>query len=167
MSIFMRRTRRSFIMAAAFLGISACSGGGGEPTGPGKGGLVTGTYTLEEVDDEELPVAVHRGAYWDPQTGDFWNSYVVEVLGGYIELREDETFYIAFNIRITADGLTDQGVVEMEGEWDEIRDEVVLRVHLPFEGITTLGREGNKLHTDIDLGFGEEFHFDWMLFKRS
>ena len=157
---------RSTLLAAALLGLTACGGDSG-PTGPSNKGLVTGTYTLEEIDDEALPVAVHRGAYWDPDTGEFWNNYVVEVRGGYIEIREDETFYIAFQIKITADGQTGQGTFEMEGEWDEIKDEVVLRVHTPFEAITSLGREGNKLHTDLDMGFGEEFHFDWFLFKRS
>jgi hypothetical protein len=166
MSSIMRGTLRSFIMAAAFLGIPACGGGGG-PTEPNRGGLVTGTYTLEQIDDEELPVAIHRGAYRDPDTGEFWNNFLVEVKGGYIELREDETFYISFNIRVNADGQTGETVIEMEGEWDEIRDEVVLRIKAPFTTITSLEREGNKLHTDLDVGFGEEFHFDWMLFKRS
>src|SRR5262245_30331601 len=80
------RGMRSAFFVATLVSLSACSGGGG-PTEPSNKGLVTGTYTLEEVDDEELPVAVHRGAYWDPDTGEFWNNYVVEVKGGYIELR--------------------------------------------------------------------------------
>jgi hypothetical protein len=166
MAIFMRGTRRSFIIAAAFLAMPACSGGGG-PTEPSNGRLVTGTYTLEQIDDEELPVAIHRGAYRDPDTGAFWNNFLVEVRGGYIELRENETFYISFNIHVNADGQTGETVIEMEGEWDEIQDEVVLRVKTPFATITSLERQGNKLHTDLDVGFGEEFHFDWMLFKRS
>jgi hypothetical protein len=165
MSLQMRRTARSALVAAAFLGLSAC--GSDAPTGPSNKGLVTGTYTLEEVDDEALPVAVHRGAYWDPDTGEFWNNYLVEVQGGYIEVREDETFYIALQLRVNADGQTAQGTLEMEGEWDEVKDEVILRIHAPFEAITSLGREGNKLHTDLDMGFGEEFHFDFMLWKRS
>ena len=162
----MRGTRRSFINVAAFMAISACSGGGG-PTEPTNGKFVTGTYTLEYIDDEELPVAIHRGAYRDPETGQFWNNFVVEVTGGYIELRQNETFYIAFNVRVNADGQTGQTILEMEGEWDEIRDEVVLRVKWPFETITSLGRDGNTLHTDMDVGFGDTFHFDFELFKRS
>jgi hypothetical protein len=148
---------RSGMFAAAFLVLSAC--GADAPTSPGSGGKVTGTWVLEDIDDEELPVAVHRGPYLDPNTGAFFNNYVLRISSGYLEIRENETFYLVFQIRIEADGQTAAGNMELEGEWDLVNDEVVLRVQVPFAGMQTLEREGGALHTDIDfLGLGEDAH---------
>ena len=157
------RTMRYAVLGAALLGFSAC-GGGGEPTGPGNGGKVVGTYVLELVDDEEIPYAVYHDSYLDPATGVFYNQFVMEVRNGYIELRENETFYMSLQMRITADGVVNQGVVEFEGEWDEFRDQIILRVHFPVEAQQTLDRDGSWLGTSIDfMGFGEEFYLE---FKR-
>ena len=152
---------RSAIFAAAgatVIGVSAC--GSDAPTSPGStGGKVTGTWVLETVDDEEPPVAVHRGAFLDPNTGTFYNNYVFRISAGYIEIRENETFYLALQVRIEADGQTGQGTVELEGEWDLVEDEVVLRVQFPVIGTQVLEREGGRLHTDLDfLGLGEMSH---------
>jgi hypothetical protein len=151
---------RSAIFAAAgtaFLGISGC--GSDAPTSPSSGGKVTGTWVLESVDDEEPPVAVHRGAFLDPATGFFYNNYVFRISAGYIEIRENETFYMSLVVKIDADGQTAEGNVELEGEWDLVEDEVVLRVQFPVVGSQILLREGGRLHTDIDfLGLGEESH---------
>ena len=148
---------RTAVFAAAFLGISAC--GSDAPTSPNSNGKVIGTWVLESVDDEEPPVAVHRGAYLDPNTGVFFNNYVFRVTGGYVEIRENETFYMSLRVRIEADGQTAEGNVELEGEWDLVDDEVVLRVQFPIIGTQVLVREDGMLHTDIDfLGTGEEAH---------
>jgi len=146
------------VVAAAFLGMSAC--GSDSPTSPGSNnGKVIGTWVLESVDDEEPPVAVHRGAYLDPATGIFFNNYIFRVTGGYIEIRENETFYMSLRVRIEADGQTAEANVELEGEWDLVDDEVVLRVQFPVFGTQVLVREDGILHTDIDfLGTGEEAH---------
>lgn len=148
---------RTAVFAAALLGISAC--GSDAPTSPGNGGKVTGTWVLESIDDEEPPVAVHRGAYLDPATGIFFNNYIFRVTGGYVEIRDNETFYMSLQVRIEADGQTAAGNVELEGEWDLVDDEVVLRVQIPVVGTMSLEREDGMLHTDIDfLGTGEEAH---------
>lgn len=149
---------RTAVFAAAFLGLTACGSDG--PTSPGSNsGKVIGTWVLESVDDEEPPVAVHRGAYLDPNTGVFFNSYVFRVTGGYVEIRENETFYMSLRVRVEADGQTAEGNVELEGEWDLVDDEVVLRVQFPIVGTQVLVREDGILHTDIDfLGTGEEAH---------
>jgi hypothetical protein len=151
------RTLRAGLVAAAFLGLSAC--GADAPTSPGSGGKVTGTWVLEDIDDEELPMAVHRGPFLDPNTGIFFNNYVLRVSSGYLEIRENETFYLVFQLRVEADGQTAEGSMELEGEWDLVDDEVVLRVQFPFAGMQTLDREDGILHTDIDfLGLGEVAH---------
>lgn len=151
---------RSAIFAAAgatVIGVSAC--GSDAPTSPSSGGKVTGTWVLETVDDEEPPVAIHRGAFLDPNTGIFYNNYVFRISAGYIEIRENETFYLSLQVRIEADGQTGQGTVELEGEWDLVEDEVVLRVQFPVIGTQVLERDGGKLHTDLDfLGLGELAH---------
>ena len=148
---------RTAVFAVALLGISACGSDG--PTSPNSGGKVVGTWVLESVDDEEPPVAVHRGAYLDPATGIFFNNYVLRVTSGYIEIRENETFYMSVLIRIEADGQTAEGNIELEGEWDLVDDEIVLRVQFPVVGTMTMEREDGMLHTDIDfLGTGEEAH---------
>ena len=153
---------RPAIVAAAFLGLSGC--GADAPTSPNSSGKVTGTWVLEYVDDEEPPVAVHRGAWLDPATGIFYNNYVFRVTGGYMEIRENETFYFAIQARIEADGQVAEGTVEFEGEWDLVDDQVVLRVQWPVTGTQVLGREGAFLHTDVDfLGNGDSSHLD---FKR-
>jgi hypothetical protein len=163
------RFARTILFAGAaplYLGVAACSGGGG-PTAPSSGGKVTGTYSLEYADDEELPVAVHRGAYLDPATGVFYNNFVFEVTGGYIEIRENETFYAALQVRITADGQGGQGTFDFEGEWDEVKDEIVLRIQWPFVATTSMERDGNWLTTNIDfLGLGEETELEFDLWKR-
>ena len=151
------RLARLTVAATIFLGISACGSDG--PTSPNSGGKVTGTWVLEAVDDEEPPVAIHRGAFLDPNTGIFYNNYVFRVSGGYIEIRENETFYMSLLVRIEADGQTAQGNVELEGEWDLVEDEVVLRVQFPVIGTQVLLRDDGMLHTDIDfLGLGELAH---------
>src|SRR5688572_2564380 len=151
-----QRTMRYAVLGAALLGFSAC--GGSEPTGPGNGGNPVGTYVLELIDDEEPPYAVYHDSYLDPETGIFYNQFVMEVRSGYIEIRNDETFYMALQLRLTADGQVANTVFEFEGEWDEVGDEIILRVHIPFEGQLALERDGTWLGTDIDfMGFGEEF----------
>ena len=148
------------VVAAAFLGLVACGSDG--PTSPKTGGKVVGTWVLESVDDADPPVAVHRGPWLDPNSGIFFNNYVVRVTGGYIEIRENETFYMALQIRIDADGQTVDGNLELEGEWDLVDDEVVLRIQLPFAGTQLLEHREGQLHTDIDfLGFGETAHLDF------
>lgn len=157
------RLIRSVMFAAAgatAFSLSACGSGG--PTTAPTGGKVTGTYTLEYVEDEELPVAIHRGAWLDPATGIFYNNFVVEITNGYMELRENETFYLALQVRIQADGQEAQTTVEFEGEWDEVKDQVVLRI--PGGGMQVLDRDGSWLTTDIDIvGTGESVELD---FKR-
>jgi len=151
------RLTRLAVAATVFLGISACGADG--PTSPSSGGKVTGTWVLETVDEEDPPVAIHRGAFLDPNTGAFYNNYVFRVSGGYIEIRDNETFYMSLLVRIEADGQTAQGNVELEGEWDLVEDEVILRVQFPVIGTQVLEREDGKLHTDIDfLGLGELAH---------
>jgi hypothetical protein len=152
-------------VGAAFLSLSACGADG--PTSPNSGGKVTGTYTLEYADEEELPVAVHRGPYLDPATGIFFNNFVLEVTNGYIELREDETFYVALQIRVTADGNAQTGTFDFEGVWDEVKDEIILRVQWPFVTTEVLERQGNWLKMEVDmLGLGEETELEFDLFKR-
>jgi hypothetical protein len=159
---------RSVIFATAsatVLSVPGCGSDGGT-TAPA-GGKVTGTYTLEYADEEELPVAVHRGSYLDPATGNFYNNFVLEVTNGYIELRENETFYVALQLRITADGQSQTGTFDFEGEWDEIKGEIILRVQWPVVGTQVLERDGNWLTMDVDfLGLGEETQLDFDLFKR-
>lgn len=151
------RLTRLAVAATVFLGISGCGSDG--PTSPNSGGKVTGTWVLDTVDDEEPPVAIHRGAFLDPNTGVFYNNYVFRVSGGYIEIRENETFYLSLLVRIEADGQTAQGNVEFEGEWDLVEDELVLRAQFPVVGTQVLEREDGKLHTDIDfLGLGDLAH---------
>lgn len=161
------RLFRSAVVAAVgamFLGLSAC--GSDAPTSP-TNGKVTGTYTLEYADDEELPVAVHRGSYLDPATGIFYNQFIFEVTNGYIELREDETFYVALQIRITADGVSNVGTFDFEGVWDEVKDEIILRVQWPFVTTEVLERDGNWLSLDVDfMGFGETTELEFDLWKR-
>jgi len=160
-TIFSKALLRSALVATAFLGIAGCSSDG--PTSPG-GGKVTGTWILEDIDDDELPVAVHRGPFLDPNTGIFFNNYVLRVSSGYLEIRENETFYLVFQLRVEADGQTAAGSMELEGEWDLVDDEVVLRVQFPITGMQTLERSDGILHTDVDfLGLGEEAHLH---FKR-
>lgn len=149
--------------AVLFLGVSGCGSDGGGATGP-SGGTVTGTYVLEYVDDEEPPVAVHRGPWLDPATGVFYNNFVFQVTGGYLELRENESFYLALQVRLEGDGQEAQTMLEFEGEWDEVKDEIVLRVQFPIIGTQVLERDGGWLTTDIDfLGLGEMTELD---FKR-
>lgn len=148
---------RSALFAAAFLGIAGCGSDG--PTSPNNNGKVVGTWVLESVDDEEPPVAVHRGAYLDPATGIFFNNFIFRVTSGYIEIRENESFYLAIQYRVEADGQTGEGNIELEGEWDLVDDEVVLRVQFPIIGTQVLVREDGMLHTDLDfLNTGEEAH---------
>lgn len=159
MTTLLTRVRLTFL-AAALLGFSACGSDG--PTSPNNGSKVTGTWVLESIDDEEPPVAIHRGAFLDPNTGAFFNNYVFRLTAGYIEIRENETFYLAINVRIEADGQTAEGKMELEGEWDLVDDEVVLRVQFPFVGTQVLERRDGQLHADIDfLGLGETAHLDF------
>ena len=151
---------RSAVLATAFLGLAAC--GSDAPTSPNSGGKVVGTWVLEAVDDEEPPVAVHRGAYLDPNTGAFFNSYVLRVMSGYMEIRENESFYLALQFKLDADGQIAEGTIGLEGEWDLVDDEVVLRVQFPVVGTLVLGRDGAFLHTDFDfLGTGDMSHLDF------
>ncbi len=145
-------------MSAMLLTVSAC--GSDSPTAPsGNSGKVTGTWVLETVDDEEPPVAVHRGPWLDPQTGVFYNNLVLRVTAGYVEIRENESFYMALFYRVEGDGQVADGTLEYEGEWDLVGNEVVLRVQWPIVGSQVLLRDDGRLHTDVDfMGNGEEAH---------
>ena len=160
-----RMIRPAFFAAttSVLLGVAGCGADGGGPTGP-SGGKVTGTYVLEYVDEEELPVSVHHGPWLDPATGIFYNNFVVRVTGGYIELRENESFYLALHVQLEGDGQTGQTVMEFEGEWDLVKDQVMLRVQFPIFGNQVLERDGSWLTTDIDfLGLGDSSKLE---FKR-
>ena len=157
------RLLRSLVFATAtatFAGASGC--GSGSPTTAPNGGTVTGTYTLEYVEDEELPGAIHRGAWLDPATGIFYNNFVVELTNGYIELRENETFYMALQVRIQADGQEAVTMLEFDGEWDQVKDQVILRI--PGAGMQVFDRDGSWLTTNVDIvGTGDVVELD---FKR-
>jgi hypothetical protein len=151
---------RAGLVASAFLSFLAC--GSDAPTSPNSNGKVIGTWVLEWVDDEEPPVAIHRGAYLDPATGIFVNNYIYRVASGYLEIRENETFFLTFQVNGDADGVPLQASVELEGEWDLVDDALMLRVQFPIVGTLVMEREEGLLHTDIDfLGLGETTHLDF------
>ena len=117
-------------MGTMLLGMPACSG---EPTAPAQK-FNTGTYALMAVDDQQLPAVIHNGPYYEPQSGTFFNLFHYEVTAGYIELRDDDTFYAALDILIETDLGGDTGTLELRGTYRSSSHGLELNVEEPFQG---------------------------------
>jgi hypothetical protein len=119
-----RLTRLMTLMLAATLAAAAgCGGDSG--TGPAAG--PRGHYDLRSIDDENVPVEIHNGPYFDAASGTFFNQFVCTVEGGELNLDEDDgRFEVTFGLAITADGQYLTLAYTLQGDYEVQGDRILL-----------------------------------------
>ncbi len=110
--------RRVFLLFMSF-GLVACSGG----TGPED---IVGTYTLETVDGEELPVVVEE-----------IETYIFELTAGSMTLSGDTSCSLSLTQRLTEDGTVTTGTNTIVCTY--VFDDGALTLTLPPENSTISG----------------------------
>lgn len=109
-------TQTAGILAFALLG-AACGGGGGDSgTEPSNG--PAGTYALRQVDDASLPAVIHQGPWLDRVNVRFYNKLIMQVVDGSIELYDDGTYSMTFDMEYNADGKPGTTSVDREGDYE-------------------------------------------------
>jgi hypothetical protein len=110
------RVRAAVLLSAAVLGASACSS---DPsTSPSsKSQNIVGTYNLQQVDDEAVPVVIHDGLYYDAINNHLYLLLVVTVSGGGIELDEAGNIDVWFDVDVWGDGAIWRRHIEVQGTY--------------------------------------------------
>ena len=123
----------TYLVCMAALVFTACEGPNlftGAP--PAVGHQLAGTYILETVNGEELPVL------WDEADG-----VTMDLVGGTIRLNTDETFVDRLVFELTEDGETVEEEDLLEGSYSWADDTVTMEPTVG--GPYTLTVEGNTL----------------------
>src|SRR5262245_6669468 len=92
--IWRARAQTAFAMmfvGALVVGAAGCTSSKDASTGP-KNLNPVGEYDLETIQTEALPAMVHDGPIGDPGDEDYYESYVVTVMGGTMVI-EDGGYY--------------------------------------------------------------------------
>ena len=117
-------TRTAGLLAVALL--TACPGGGGgdsgvEPSGP------EGTYELRQVDAKSLPARIHQGPWLDRVNTRFYNTLIMDVVGGSIVMDGDAGYTLDFDLKYNADGTPGVTSVHRTGDYRIDGEDITFR----------------------------------------
>jgi len=117
----------SLLLATALLVTIACGGNGGgdKTTGPTTT-TVEGNYNLRTVDDNQLPVEVYHGPWFDPVNTRFYNQRIVVVKSGVINLDATDRWTLTFDVQETLDDFTTQQTWTVMGSYEIDGEDIVL-----------------------------------------
>jgi len=124
-----RRGRRwalaagAVLVSAALMGTTAC-GGGDSVTGPRSD--PTGIYGLIAFNNQQAPVVIYNGPYYDPATNYTYDPFIIQVTGGEISLNDDGTFLLAMDLLLSANGRDVPQTMHIEGEYEARGSKVTL-----------------------------------------
>ena len=153
------RTRLTgMLLAALSLGAGGCGVGGTEPTGPGN--HHEGLYELSKIDLNPPPVVIHHGPWYDEYSGTFFNLYVVEVLGGEIELEVGERFRLTLSSTVNGDGEMKAAAFTITGNYEIDGDEIWMTADDENLGTTVAQLEDGAIVMRMDpMGKGRPLSF--------
>jgi len=152
--------RNVALLVATLVSVAACSGSDSS-TGPSSG--PAGSYQLRQIDQENLPVEIHGGPWFDPADGIFYERYLVSVDEGAVELCDCGRFSIWFNASIDGDGTLMTKHVEIDGDWEAHGSVIVLQAD-GAPGTATLTVHGRTIDLQIDL-MGKGVNLDYTFRK--
>ena len=109
----------SLLLATALLVTIACGGNGGgdKTTGPTTT-TVEGNYNLRTIDENQLPVEVYHGPWFDPVNTRFYNQRIVVVKNGVINLDETDRWAMTLDVQVTLDDVTTQQTWSVMGNYE-------------------------------------------------
>jgi hypothetical protein len=146
------------LAAMSLFGAAGCAPDGSEPTGPGN--HHEGLYELSKIDLNPPPVVIHHGPWYDEYAGTFFNLYVVEVLGGEIELENHERFHLTLTSTVNGDGETRAAAFTITGSYEIDGDEIRFTADDDNLGTTVAQIAGGEIVVTMDpMGKGRPLAF--------
>lgn len=109
-----RRAQRLIHSGIAALLIAAVVGCGGDSsTGPGRSNAdPTGLYALRQANRTAIPAQIFRG----PLGG--YPDFTIGVTGGELVLEDNNSFSLAIDLSLSADGQTVPRIVKINGDYE-------------------------------------------------
>ena len=116
----------SLLLATALLVTIACGGNGGgdKTTGPTTT-TVEGNYNLRTIDENQLPVEVYHGPWFDPVNTRFYNQRIVVVKSGVINLDDTDRWAMTFDVQTTLDDFTTRQTLAVAGTYEIDGEDIV------------------------------------------
>jgi len=116
-------TRTAGIIAVALL--TACPKSGGDSvTEPDDG--PEGTYELRQVDAKTLPARIHQGPWLDRVNTRFYNTLIMDVVGGTMVMDEDG-YTLDFDFKYNADGQPGTTTFHRQGDYRIDGEDITFR----------------------------------------
>ena len=151
----------SLLLGATVAAATGCGGGGDGGTGPDDDGI-TGTYVLQNVDQDPLPVEIHHGPWFDAQNGTFYNLFVFTVTGGSIQLQEDGRFTMSLSAVVNGDGQGGAAMLSIGGWYERDGDELWFEADDESWGTATATLDGDEIIMSADMmnkGVSRDFSY--------
>jgi hypothetical protein len=133
---------------------TAC--GGGSSTGPHDDEDPTGILQLELIEQIPLPVRIYQGPWTDWRTGRDINVYVVNVNGGTLELADDGSFEMLFDMWYSRDGQTETSERRIHGRYEIYGSEITFTV--PNSGDTYGTIDRGAVRVSLNVGGTGNFY---------
>lgn len=149
------------LLLGATLAVGVGCGSGGGSTGPSDDDI-TGTYLLQNVDLEPLPVEIHHGPWYDAASGTFFNQFVFTVTGGSIQLLEGGRFTLTLSAVVVGDGQGGAALVSVGGWYELDGDELWLEADDETFGSVGATLDGDTILMEADMmnkGVMREFSY--------
>jgi hypothetical protein len=152
-----KRVSTAILLSAALLG--ACSS---DPsTSPSsKSQNIVGTYNLEQVDREAVPVVIHDGLYYDATNNHVFLLLIVTVTGGGIQLDESGNISVWFDVDLWGDTATWKRHIEAHGTYTTNGSQVT--AYIGDQAIGTFSIVKGEIVEQADLlqeGVTKEYRF--------
>ena len=108
------RIQKAFVVlsiATLATGAAACGGkdSSTEPTTPQN---IAGEYLLETIQTKQLPVKIYDGPIGEPGDDDYYDSYILTIKRGAIDLDDAGNFHLMMDYHLVRDGNA------QDGSWD-------------------------------------------------
>ena len=129
------RLQKAFVVlsiATLATGAAGC-GGKDSSTGPTTPQSVAGEYLLETIQAKQLPVKIYDGSIGEPGDDDYYDSYVLTIKRGAIDLDDAGNYHLMVDYHLVLDGEA------VDDSWD---------------GYGTYEMNGNKIALTRDDGVG-------------
>jgi hypothetical protein len=138
------------LLLGATLAVGTGCSGGGESTGPDNDDI-TGTYVLQNVDEESLPVEIHHGPWFDAASGTFFNQFIFTVTGGSIQLLDGGRFTMTMSAVVNGDGQGGAATLSVDGWYEVDGDEIWFEADDETWGSVTATLDGDTIIMSADM----------------
>lgn len=141
----------TLFFAAILVLATACGGGS---TGPHDDGPPSGTLQLQMIEEIQLPVRIYQGP-WNDGTRNI-NVYVINVNSGTLELADDGSFEMLFDMWYSKDGQTSTSTRRIHGGYEIVGDEI--RFRLPNLGDLWGTVDDGVVEVSLNVGGTGDFY---------